>query len=1234
MVCSRCGSSTPPRDGVCVVCGAPMAPATGRAPGHTPRPPTGPITGPIADPASGAGTGPLSRPHEGETQLGLTPVPPASGSGGEGAGRTSGQGFLNPGHDFGARYHIIRLLGAGGMGAVYQAWDRTLEVAVAIKIMRPQAAASPGETVAAERRFKRELLLARQVTHKNVVRIHDLGEIDGITYITMPYVQGSDLASIIRREGRLPVDRTLAIAKQIGAGLVAAHDAGVIHRDLKPANIMIDADDIALIMDFGIARSAAGGMTMTVGAGVGTIEYMAPEQARGEAVDQRADIYAFGLMVNDMLLGRRQSGESTAVAELMARIRQAPDSVRSIDPTIPVFLDTLVTHCLAPSPAARPERMKDVLAELEAGEHGGRTTAIPVIAPTSATSPAAVDVPAPASRPRMARWVIAAAAVIVLAGAAWMLRGRWSGGSTPPASVGAPISLAVLPFRNASGDPTLDSLGSSLSQVLGTELGQSSRVRMVPSDRMHQVLQDLKIEPNSTLAPQELARVADFTNARRVLWGQYSRFGNAIRIDATLQDLDGGQSVPLNAMAANEASLLTAIGQLTDAVRESLAHGSSDMLSELKATSWKPSTSSFDALRLYNEGVRLSEQGAHQDAQKSFAAATKADGNFALGYSGLARAYSTLGYDNEAVQNSNRAMSLSDALPPYERYLISANHYRIVNDTAKAIDAYENLAKAAPNSATVEFDLGGLYEQSGDLDKARAHFAKVVALDPKFVEGQLALGRVDIKRGHAQDALAPLNTALTIAIQLNHDEVRANTLQAIGIAYKQLDRLDEALKNYQESLDIKQRLGNKRGMAGSQSEIAQVQERQGKLKEAEQSYQAALKLQREIGDKAGMSTTLINLAGLMNETLGRPDDALPLLREALQLRRDAGNPAGEAMVLNNIGNVYLAKGDFAEAQTYFERTLELREKASVRPKDLADTLHNLGETLSKEGRYDQALAQYLRAIDLRRNSGDKRGAAIESYSMGTVFDAQGRYGAAVKAKEEALQNFRELKQQDAWLAEILGGYGYSLSLAGRSDDSAKPLDEALGVARALQNPVLIAQTLRFQSARLFYAGDGTGAIPLADQATEAASKASDKSLQLAAQVMAATTAAAGQPTQALAARLAKLSQDADAIGLPSMAVECTVARAGVLLKLGDRDGSRREADRALARAETLGFRVLAAKAHYLRAEALRSAGDADAKREYGLAVRLLNDLSREDGNQNVLKRADLSAIYQDAKTRS
>jgi ATP/maltotriose-dependent transcriptional regulator MalT len=181
--------------------------------------------------------------------------------------------------------------------------------------------------------------------------------------------------------------------------------------------------------------------------------------------------------------------------------------------------------------------------------------------------------------------------------------------------------------------------------------------------------------------------------------------------------------------------------------------------------------------------------------------------------------------------------------------------------------------------------------------------------------------------------------------------------------------------------------------------------------------------------------------------------------------------------------------------------------------------------------------------------------------------------------------------------------------------------------------VLIAQTLRFQAARSFYAGDLKGAATLADQAVEAASKAADKSLQLTTQVVSATIAAGTQPTAALAARLAKLSQDADAAGLPSVAVECTVTRADVLLEIGDRANGRRDAERALARAETLGFRMLAAKAHYFRAEVMRASGDADAKREYGLAVRLWNDLSREDGNQNVLKRADLALLYADASTR-
>ena len=188
-----------------------------------------------------------------------------------------------------------------------------------------------------------------------------------------------------------------------------------------------------------------------------------------------------------------------------------------------------------------------------------------------------------------------------------------------------------------------------------------------------------------------------------MLWGSVTRFGSQIRIDATLQDLDGSRTVSLNETAANEDSLLPAISRLAEAVQQNLAHGSADILKELTSTSWKPSTNSFEALRLYNDGVRLTQQGTHQEALKSFEAATKADPSFALAFSGLAQAYSTLGYDDQAAQASRQALSLSDALPPQEKFRITANHYRIANDTDKAIESYEKLLKAAPGDALTRF---------------------------------------------------------------------------------------------------------------------------------------------------------------------------------------------------------------------------------------------------------------------------------------------------------------------------------------------------------------------------------------------------------------------------------------------------------------------------------------------------------------------------------------------------
>jgi eukaryotic-like serine/threonine-protein kinase len=1137
-------------------------------------------------------------------------------------GTTGTSGPLAVGQNFGPRYHIIRCIGAGGMGAVYQAWDQELEVAVAVKVIRPDAIGDPVVAAELERRFKRELVLARKVTHKNVVRIHDIGEIGGVKYITMPYVHGSDLATVLRKEGRLPVPRALGIGHQIADGLVAAHDAGVVHRDLKPANVMVDAEDHAVIMDFGIARSTstatAFGMTVA-GAVVGTVEYMAPEQARGESVDQRADIYAFGLIVRDLMLGGRHAGATTtAVAELMARMQQAPPPVRAIDPAVPEAVDSLIAKCLQPDPAQRFQTSADLLKAIDR-----------VLVGESA--PVTAQVPAARRRFRRSHAAAAVAAVLALTLGGYALSSRVRSTASTAVVNRPTVSLAVLPFRNATGDAALNSLGSSLSEVLATDLGEAQHIRMIPPQRLQEVLDDLRIDPNSNLSPAELARIANFANAGSVLWGQYVKFGDEIRIDATLQDLEQRQRTPLKASAANEGMLMDAVAQLATGVQQELAKGSAEVLKQLQASAWRPTTNSLEALRMYNEALQLARQGNHQKALDRFKAAVDTDTNFALAYSALAQTYANLGYDAEAAQFSRRAFSISESMPAgQERLLIAGAHYRLTNDDDKAIDTYQQLLTLAPNNVQVQFDLASLYEQNGALDKAKDHFTRTVELDPKHVDGLTAVGRVNIKRGDPQAALQPLNSALSLAVELDNNEARATVLQAIGIAYKRMGRPADALKHYEQSLDIKRTLGQKRGMAASLSEIAQVRESMGQPQEAVKSYNEALALQREIGDQAGISLTLINLGALLNETLGRPDEGLPLLQEGLRIVRQSGNKGREGLALNNIGSAYFAKGQFTDAQTYFELALQLRESTQV-PREMADTLHSLGETLSRMGRYDQALSRYLRALELRRQDGDKRLEAVESYSIGTVFDYQGRYGAAVQSKTDALKAFRELKQRDFWLGEILSGHGASLSNSGRFEDAGKSLDEATAVANELKNAGLIGQINRMQSERLLYQGDPSGAAKVAKEAVAAAERSSDQALKLWAEAQVARTGAAVQPTRAIATTLARISRDADRSGSIYLSVLASVESAETVLKLGDHRSARQEIDRTLSRAEALGLRELHARSEYVMASSLRAANDQQARRHYAVVTRILDEMKRETGAEKILERADLKAIYEDAK---
>src|SRR6266478_5128068 len=216
------------------------------------------------------------------------------------------------------RYEILKLIGRGGMGAVYKARDTELDRIVALKLIRPELAKNP-EVL---RRFKQELILARQVTHKNVIRIFDLGQSDGIKFITMDFVEGQDLHRLLLEKGKFPPEQAARIMLQICRALEAAHAEGVIHRDLKPQNIMLDASGRVYVMDFGIARSAyLPGMTQT-GALIGTPEYMSPEQGRGEKLTERSDVFSLGIIFYELLTGQSPYPADAPLGTLWKRLQE------------------------------------------------------------------------------------------------------------------------------------------------------------------------------------------------------------------------------------------------------------------------------------------------------------------------------------------------------------------------------------------------------------------------------------------------------------------------------------------------------------------------------------------------------------------------------------------------------------------------------------------------------------------------------------------------------------------------------------------------------------------------------------------------------------------------------------------------------------------------------------------------------------------------------------------------
>ena len=320
---------------------------------------------------------------------------------------------IAPGSDFGPRYRIEALLGQGGMGRVYKAYDKDLDRTVAIKVVRDGAI---GETDALKR-FKQELVLASKISHKNILRIHDMGDVGGLRFISMAYVEGQDLQHIIRDNPKMPLERILNFSRQIAEALAAAHAEGVVHRDLKPQNLLVDKNDQIFVCDFGLAKSfeeGAIGMTRT-GAFLGTPRYMSPEQVEGKPADGRADLYAFGLILYEMVIGDVPfTGEST-LKVMYQRIQEKPKSPKILRPDLPNWLVKIIMRCLERDPNDRYQNAYEILADLQGGQSGSGASRVGMSRIGSGSQSVIIQIPEFASRRWV--WIVAGVVAALLAGA-------------------------------------------------------------------------------------------------------------------------------------------------------------------------------------------------------------------------------------------------------------------------------------------------------------------------------------------------------------------------------------------------------------------------------------------------------------------------------------------------------------------------------------------------------------------------------------------------------------------------------------------------------------------------------------------------------------------------------------------------------------------------------------------------------------------------------------------------